>query len=74
MTYIKCYVDWLDAIEPLTDEERGRLFTALLAYVRRGEVLPLPGNERFLFPMMRAKLDRDIAAYTERGKKGLFRP
>ena len=62
MTYIKVFVDYLDAIEPLGDAERGRLFTALLQYARTGEAPQLGGNERFIFPMMRAQLDRDTAA------------
>ena len=62
VTYIKIFVDYLDAIEPLGDAERGRLFTSLLTYARTGEAPQLGGNERFLFPMMRAQLDRDIVA------------
>lgn len=62
MTYIKLFVDYLDAIEPLGDAERGRLFTALLEYARTGEAPQLGGNERFIFPMMRAQIDRDEAA------------
>ena len=64
MTYIKLFVDYLDAIEPLGDAERGRLFTSLLEYARSGEAPQLNGNERFLFPMMRAQIDRDNAAMT----------
>ena len=56
ITYIKVFVDYLDAIEPLGDAERGRLFTSLLTYARSGEVPQLNGNERFLFPMMRAQI------------------
>ncbi|MBD5149749.1 MAG: hypothetical protein HDT18_05135 [Oscillibacter sp.] len=63
LTYIKIFVDSLDAIEPLDDGERGRLFTALLRYARTGEVTGLQGNERILFPMLRAQLDRDAASY-----------
>ena len=48
MTYIKLFVDYLDAIEPLGDAERGRLFTALLDYARTGEAPRLSGNERFI--------------------------
>lgn len=65
ITYIKLFVDYLDAIEPLGDAERGRLFTALLEYTRTGAAPQLGGNERFLFPMMRAQIDRDIAAFIE---------
>ena len=61
VTYIKVFVDWLDAIAPLGDAERGRLFTSLLEYARTGAVPQLNGNERFIFPMMRAQVARDIA-------------
>ena len=74
VTYIKLFVDYLDAIEPLGDAERGRLFTSLLEYARSGEAPQLNGNERFLFPMMRAQIDRDNAAMAgkseERSKAG----
>lgn len=77
MIYIKLFLDYLDAIEPLGDAERGRLFTALLQYARTGEAPQLGGNERFLFPMMRAQVDRDKAdaaglseARSAAGKKG----
>ena len=53
MIYIRLFLDYLEAIEPLGDAERGRLFTALLEYARTGEAPQLGGNERFLFPMMR---------------------
>ena len=77
MTYIKLFIDYLDAIEPLGDAERGRLFTSLLVYARTGEAPQLGGNERFLFPMMRAQIDRDNFAMdslsdarSEAGRKG----
>ena len=77
VTYIKVFVDWLDAIEPLGDAERGRLFTSLLEYARTGAVSQLNGNERFIFPMMRAQVARDIETMKENasikrenGKKG----
>ena len=63
LTYIKLFVDYLDAIEPLGDAERGRLLTALLEYGRTGEAPQLSGNERFLFPMIKAQMDRDAAMY-----------
>lgn len=77
LTYLKVFVDYLDAIEPLGDAERGRLFTALLEYGRTGVAPQLGGNERFLFPMMKAQIDRDKATmeaesstFSEAGKKG----
>lgn len=81
MTYCKLFFDYLDAIELLGDAERGRLFTALLEYGRTGEAPQLGGNERFIFPMMKAQIDRDSEQYetdsdnlskarSEAGKKG----
>lgn len=64
--YIKLFLDYLDALEPFSDAERGRLFTALLIYGRTGEAPQLSGNERFLFPMMKAQIDRDFAAWREK--------
>lgn len=67
--YIQLYYDYLDAIELLGDAERGRLFTALLEYGRTGATQGLSGNERFLFPMMRAQIDRDNKEYEEKSRK-----
>ena len=63
LTYIKIFIDSLDAIAPLDDGEQGRLFRALLTYAKTGEAPALEGNERFLFPMLRAQLDREAANY-----------
>ena len=63
LTYLKVFVDYLDAIEPLSDAERGRLFTALLEYGRTGVAPQLGGNERFL-------LEAESSTFSEAGKKG----
>ena len=65
-TYFNAYHSTLEAIGPLDDAERGRLFTALLQYSATGEAPPLPGNERFLFPALRGQIDRDRLRYEER--------
>ena len=73
MTYIKAFYDWLTIIEPLTDEERGRVFTALLHYGKYGEVLPGMGREALTFAAIRAQIDRENESYTKRvanGKRG----
>ncbi len=62
-------MDDLDALEPLGDAERGRLLTSLLQYSRTGAAEELRGNERFLFPMFRARIDRDFQAYEEKCTK-----
>lgn len=68
VTYIKVFIDLLDAMEPFGDAERGRLFTAMLEYAQTGEVPQLGGNERYLFPMIKAQLDRDREALQTRAR------
>ena len=67
--YIQLYYNYLDAIEALGDAERGRLFTALLEYGKTGMAQGLSGNERFVYPMMKAQIDRDNEAYEEQCRK-----
>lgn len=67
--YFCAYHSYLDALEPLTDAERGRLFTACLKYSKSGEVEHLSGNERFVFPVFRGQIDRDNAKYANKCKK-----
>lgn len=67
--YFCAYHSYLDAMEPLTDAERGRLFVACLEYSKSGTTRHLSGNERFLFPMMRAQIDRDNETYKNKCKK-----
>lgn len=76
VTYIKVFVSWLEALEPFSEEERGRLLTAMLEYAKGG-CPTLPGNERFIFPMIKSQLDRDRESLekishinSENGKKG----
>lgn len=69
ITFIRVFVDYLEAMEPLGDAEKGRLFTSLLTYARTGEAPQLCGNERFLFPMMRAQIDRDNAVAYDLSEK-----
>lgn len=61
--YICLYHSYLDAIQALGDAERGRLLTAMLEYSITGEAPQLNGNERFLFPMIKAQIDRDRTRY-----------
>lgn len=75
--YFNAYHSILEAMEPLNDAERGRLFTALLVYSSTGAAEKLSGNERFVFPGLRSQIDRDVKKYedfcqqqSEKGKKG----
>ena len=67
--YFCAYYSYLEAIELLTDEERGRLFTALLEYASTGEAKSLSGNERFIFPSIRGQIDRDSKAYEQKADR-----
>lgn len=60
MHYLKIFTDFEDAITPLGDPERGRLFTAMLHYARTGEELKLTGNERIIWPTAKANIDREV--------------
>jgi hypothetical protein len=64
--YFHAYHSYIDAIEPLNDAERGRLFTACLYYSMTGEVPELRGNERFVFAGMKSQIDRDTKQYETR--------
>ena len=77
MTYLKVYTDFGELMEPLKNEERGRLFMAMLAYAQDGTAPALEGNERFVGPMARRIIDREAEAYEskaaasrENGRKG----
>ena len=64
--YFNAYHSYLEAIEPLNDAERGRLFTACLFYSMTGEAPELRGNERFVFAGMKSQIDRDFKQYENR--------
>lgn len=61
--YFPAYHSYLEEMSELTDAEKGRLFTACLLYSKTGEAPQLSGNERYLFPSFRVRIDRDKKAY-----------
>lgn len=61
--YFCAYHSMLGALEPLNDAECGRLLKALLMYSMANETPELRGNERFVFPMFKAQIDRDRETY-----------
>ena len=63
MTYLKVFTDFRELMEPLSAEEKGRLFEAMLAYAMDGALVTLEGNERFLWPVARRTIDQEAAAY-----------
>ena len=64
--YVCLYHSYLDAMEALGDAERGRLVTAMINHSQRREIGELSGNERYIWPMIRSQIDRDIEAYTQK--------
>ena len=65
-TYLKLFYTSLFNIEGLTYEERGRLFTALITYGSTGKMIPLPGNERFVFPAFKINIDLENESYLKK--------
>ena len=53
------YADWENFLDVLTDEEKGRLLTALYAYFNRGEQPDLSGALKMAFIVMSQQFDRD---------------
>ena len=66
LPYMQIYFDDLDALAPLSDEECGRLLRALLKYGRTAEEPELTGNERFLYPAFKAKIDSGFSEYEKK--------
>ena len=66
MKYLKVFTDFQELMEPLDFEERGRLFTAMIAYAEDGRLAELSGNERFVWAMARRIIDREAELYEEK--------
>ena len=70
MKYLKIFTDFLEVVEPLSDDERGRLFMAMLGYALDGSQPTLTGNERFVWAMARQHINREVAAYKTKVEAG----
>ena len=67
MIQLRVYANsMLKAIEPLSDEEIGRLFVAMLNYTVDKTASPLPGNEKFLWGFVKDSLDAQHDSYEKR--------
>lgn len=69
MNYVCLYVSYSETLAPFSDEEIGKIVNAMLAYAATGENPRFDGNERFIWPTIKAQIDRDEAAYQERCEK-----
>jgi len=79
--YFAAYHSLIQSLTPFGDAECGRLFRAALKYSATGEEEEFRGNERFLWPTIKAMIDRDKEAYEakcrtnrENGQKGATAP
>lgn len=73
MKYLKVYTDFAEAMEALSDAERGRLFMSMLQYASTGEAGTLSGAERFVWPIAKQNIDRaqaELGKKAENGRKG----
>ena len=77
ISYICLYLSYLETLAPYSDEEKGRILTAMLTYAAIGEIPDMNGNERFILPTIKAQIDRDSINYEakcrqnrENGQKG----
>lgn len=71
------YHEYREALELLTDEQRGQLLMALIDYSEAGKLPKLDGVAMMAFTFIRSQMDRDLEKYNNRcktsrenGKKG----
>ena len=70
VSYMKVFLDFEERTEGLNDTEKGRLLLAMLRYAKSGEQPTLTGNERFVWPMLRAEFDRVMKVYRTKVENG----
>lgn len=63
------YIDYREHLDLLSDEERGKLFTALFDYAESGSEPDLTGAARMAYSFIRSQMDRDAASYAETCRK-----
>ena len=67
--YVKIFCDIGDTVDDLSDAEAGRLFKAVLHYGATQTVDQLPGQERLVFRMLKAQMDRDRGSYEKKSQQ-----
>lgn len=71
MEYLKIFTDFAKTISPLSDAERGRLFTAMLEYASSGVIPEFSGNERFIWPTAQLHIDREAEFLLKQRENGI---
>lgn len=69
-SHLKVYFSFEEDAQALNDSEKARLLLAMLRYAVDGSESNLTGNERFLFPVFKAQIDRDIENYNTKVSNG----
>lgn len=59
--YVTLWLSYIDCFKVYTPAEVGNLVLAMLNYQETGEVPEFDGNERFLWPALKADIDSDNA-------------
>ncbi len=59
------YCEYKDSVSQLSDEEKGKLFAAILEYADTGNVLELSGATAMAFSFIRYQLDINEEKYQE---------
>lgn len=70
MTYVKIFLNTAGCVEMLSDEERGRLFLAIIRYAQDGPLPDMTGNERLLWESFRWQIDRARQVYHQKKSAG----
>ena len=63
MKYLKVFCDFVECLDALADDEKGRLFVAMLNYAATGETPVLTGSERVLWAVSKQMIDRQSESY-----------
>lgn len=69
LSYVCLYLSYLETLAPYSAEERGNILTAMLTYAATGEIPEMNGNERFIWPTIKAQIDRDSVNYDAKCRK-----
>lgn len=67
--YVKIFCDISETVDVLSDAEAGRLLKAMLHYGMDGTVDQLPGQEKLVFHMLKAQIDRDRDSYDQKSQR-----
>lgn len=60
------YADYIIPVRDLSDEEAGRLFKAVLAYVNGEEVPELNGKEKIAYSFIQVRIEADRGSYEKK--------